>query len=221
MSFKLEFQLDNKSGEKMPYKPKILAFAGSLRKDSYNKKLVKIAAEGANKAGADVTYIDFKDYPMPIYDADIETASGIPANAQKFKDLMITHDGFLISAPEYNSSISGVLKNAIDWASRLTTPDEIDLICFKNKVIALMSASPGYWGGQRGLVTVKSIFGNIGSLILPQQMTLPNASQAFNAEGKLIDEKKQKQALELGANLANFLSKLHASDKMELARQRS
>src|SRR5581483_4225599 len=89
----------------MPYRPKILAFAGSLRKDSYNKKLVKIAMKGAEEAGALVTYIDLKDYPLPVYDQEIEDSQGLPENALKLKKLLLEHDGFLISCPEYNSSM--------------------------------------------------------------------------------------------------------------------
>lgn len=200
----------------MVNKPKILAFAGSLRADSCNKKLVKIATEGARNAGADVTYVDLKDYPLPIYDQDIETAQGIPANAQKLKDLMIANDGFLISAPEYNSSISGVLKNVIDWASRPSSKDEISLICFKDKVALLMSASPSWMGGLRGLVHLKAILGNIGVLVLPEQQTISNAYEAFNAEGKLVNESHQAKTVKLGATLANFLAKLKFADKNEL-----
>lgn len=195
-------------------KPKILAFAGSLRKDSCNKKLIKISVEGAKSAGADVTYIDLKDYPMPIYDQDIETSEGIPENAQKIKDLMIASDGFMISSPEYNSSISGVLKNVIDWASRPTVPDEIPLVCFKDKVAVLMGASPGYWGGLRGLVHLKAILGNIEMIVLPQQLTVSNAYEAFDAEGKLKNESQHAKAKKLGETLANFLGKIKTSDKI-------
>src|SRR6202051_3583545 len=107
--------------------PRILAFAGSLRKDSYNKKLVQIAAQAARGAGADVTYIDLRDYPLPIFDEDLEKASGMPANGQKLKTLFIEHDGLLIAAPEYNSSITAVLKNTIDWVSR-PAPGEAPLV---------------------------------------------------------------------------------------------
>jgi chromate reductase len=115
---------------------KILAFAGSTRKESFNKKLVKIAADAARAAGAQVTYLDLRDIPMPLYDGDLETEQGIPENAKKFKAMLMAHDGFLISAPEYNSSISGVLKNAIDWASR-PVPGEAPLVCFAGKVVTL------------------------------------------------------------------------------------
>src|SRR5947208_3233434 len=117
----------------MSNKPKILAFAGSLRTDSYNKKLIRIACTGAINAGGDVTLIDLRDFPMPIYDQEIEDREGLPQNALKFKELLLANQGLMISAPEYNSSISGVLKNAIDWASRQETPDEPSLQCFKEK----------------------------------------------------------------------------------------
>lgn len=193
----------------MTQKPKILAFAGSLREDSCNKKLVKIAAEGARKAGAEVTYIDLKDYPVPIYDQEIESQEGIPPNVQKIKDLMIASQGFLISSPEYNSSISGALKNIIDWASRPSAKDEPWLVCFNDKFASLMSASPGQLGGLRGLVHLKAILGNIGVTVLPAQQAISNAYEAFNPEGKLINEKHQAATEQLGAALANMLIKLH------------
>lgn len=189
-------------------KPKILAFAGSLRKDSNNKKLLKIAIEGAKAAGAEVTYIDLKDYPMPIYDQDIEDSEGIPPNAQKIKDLMISHQGFLIASPEYNSSVSGVLKNVIDWASRPSQKNEPNLVCFQGKTAALMSASPSFMGGLRGLAALRSILGNIGVFLLPDQQTIPNAFQAFDSAEKLINEGHQKKVEKLGADLAGVVSRL-------------
>src|SRR6185295_2879266 len=101
--------------------PKILAFAGSMRKDSFNKKLIRVAAEGARSAGAEVTLIDLKDFPLPVYDGDLEAAEGLPAGAKKLKELFLQNQGLLIASPEYNSSIPGTLKNAIDWVSRPAT----------------------------------------------------------------------------------------------------
>ena len=98
--------------------PKILAFSGSARKSSFNQKLVTIAAEGANAAGADITLINLADYPMPMFDEDLEASEGMPAAARAFKQLLIDHDGLLIASPEYNSAFSPLLKNAIDWATR-------------------------------------------------------------------------------------------------------
>ena len=187
--------------------PKILAFAGSLRKDSFNKKLVKIAIKGAEEEGGQVTYIDLKDYPMPIYDQDIEDSQGLPDNAKKLKDLMLAHDGFLISCPEYNSSMPAVFKNAIDWASRKATPAEPSLACFIDKAVMLMSASPSGLGGLRSLVHVRSMLGSINCIVLPQQKCIPQANQAFNPDGTLKDQKHQADVINLGKKLVVFLKK--------------
>jgi len=191
----------------MGYTPKILAFAGSTRKESFNKKLVKIAANAARAAGAQVTYLDLRDIPMPIYDGDLEAEQGIPENVKKFKALLLAHDGLLISAPEYNSSISGVLKNAIDWASR-PVPDEAPLACFAGKVATLMSASPGALGGLRGLVIVRSLLSNIRVIVLPDQVAVPKAHEAFDTDGKLKDSKQHSSIEALGRDLAGVLAKL-------------
>lgn len=192
---------------------KILAFAGSARKDSLNKKLVKIAAEGARTTGVEVTYLDFHDLPLPLYDEDLETAEGLPANVRKLKALMKAHQGFLIACPEYNSSITPLLKNAIDWASR-SEPGEPSLACFKDKVAVLMSASPGELGGLRGLVHVHSILGNIGVIVLPDQKAINNANQAFNQNGSLKDESQQAAILQLGHKLAVTATKLNPSKEL-------
>ena len=120
--------------------PKILAFAGSLRRDSWNKKLIKVAVQGAREAGADVTLIDMKDFRLPVYDGDDEQADGLPDNAIKLKDLFKAHDGLLISSPEYNSGYPGGFKNLIDWVSR-PREGEKPLEAFRNKPVAIMAAS--------------------------------------------------------------------------------
>src|SRR5438105_4005565 len=192
----------------MAYVPKILAFAGSMRTESFNKKLIKVAIKGAEAAGAQVTYLDLRDLALLLYDGDVEASSGLPPGARKFKDLLIANDGLLISSPEYNSSISGVLKNAIDWASR---PDgaEPGLKGFENKVAVLMSASPGALGGLRGLITVRSILGNIKTIVLPEQVAISKAAEAFNPDGALKDAKQQAAIEGLGKRLTDFLSKYH------------
>lgn len=186
--------------------PRILAFAGSTRTESYNKKLVKIAAAGARAAGAEVTYLDLRDLPLPLFDEDLESKEELPANARKLKDLFLAHQGLLISCPEYNSSITAVLKNAIDWVSR-PVPGEASLACFTDKVAALMSASPGALGGLRGLVTVRMILGNIQVLVLPDQVAVSRAFEAFNADGSLKDAKQQAGIERLGARLAEVVRK--------------
>lgn len=185
---------------------RILAFAGSLRKDSFNKKLVRIAAEAARKAGAEVTVVDLKDFPLPVFDEDLEKAEGQPEPARRLKQMMVESDGFLISAPEYNSSITAALKNAIDWVSR-PQPNEPSLVAFQGKAATLMSASPGALGGLRGLVHVRSILGNIGVIVLPEQVAVPRAFEAFNADGSLKDSKQQESIEKLGRSLAAFLAK--------------
>ncbi|MEG5058180.1 NAD(P)H-dependent oxidoreductase [Microcoleus sp. A2-C5] len=189
-------------------RPKILAFAGSTREASYNKLLVKVAAAGARAAGAEVTYVDLRDLPLPIFDEDLE-AKGIPENARKLKELMVAHDGFLIASPEYNSSITAVLKNAIDWVSR-PAPGEPGLVAFTGKVAVIMSASPGGLGGLRGLVHLRSILGNINVFVLPDQKAISQAFEAFNADGTMKDPKQQESVENLGAKLSNILSKLIA-----------
>ena len=189
--------------------PRILAFAGSLRKESYNKKLVKIAANAAQSAGAKVTLIDLRDYPLPIYDGDIEAASGIPENGLALKKLFIEHDGLLLACPEYNSSITAVLKNTLDWVSR-PQAGEPSLAAFTGKTAVLMSASPGALGGLRGLVHVRSILGNINVLVLPQQLAISKAHEAFNDDGTLKDAKQQAGIENLGKSLADILKKLTA-----------
>jgi NAD(P)H-dependent FMN reductase len=193
----------------MPTIPKILAFAGSTRTESFNKKLVKIAAEAARKAGADVTLIDLRDFPMPLYDGDLEARDGQPEHAKKLKQLMLGHHGFLISSPEYNSSLPAVLKNSIDWVSR-PVPGEPPLVAFTDKTGALMSASPGQLGGLRCLVHLRAILGNINVCVIPDQVAVPRAHEAFNADGSLKDAKQQASIEKLGTKLAALTAKLIA-----------
>lgn len=166
---------------------KVLFLAGSARKDSVNKKLAKQAAEQAKETGAEVAYIDLADYDMPIYNGDLEDAEGLPENAKKLKQLFIAHDGFFISSPEYNSSISPLLKNALDWISRQEEGDAGGLVAYKDKVAALVAASPGGLGGMRGLVVLRMMLGNIGVHVVPNQFALGGAMKAFNDEGALVD----------------------------------
>jgi NAD(P)H-dependent FMN reductase len=191
----------------MNKKPKIIAFAGSTRQESYNKKLIRLAAAGAEKAGAAVTMIDLRDYPLPLYDGDLEASEGIPENGLKLRQLMREHQGLMLSCPEYNSSISAVLKNTIDWVSR-PHAGEPSLACFKDKVVSLMSASPGALGGVRGLVHVRSILGNIGCLVLPDQVAISRAQEAFAETGQLLDESLQHRIEALGLQLTQILQKL-------------
>lgn len=193
----------------MSQTPKILAFAGSTRTDSFNKKLIRVGAAGARAAGAEVTLIDLREYPLPLFDEDLERAEGLPANGRKLKDLFLANDGLLLSCPEYNSSITPVLKNTIDWVSR-PAPGEAPLGCFAGKVAALMAASPGALGGLRGLVTVRMILGNIKVVVLPDQMAIAKAHEAFNPDGTLRDAGQQESIQKIGAELAGTIRRLRA-----------
>jgi chromate reductase len=188
--------------------PRILAFAGSLRRDSLNKKLVAIAAHGAREAGAEVTLLDLKDFPLPLFDQDLEAEQGMPESGARLKKLFTDHDGLLIASPEYNSSITAVLKNAVDWVSR-PAPGEPPLVAFRGKVATLLSASPGALGGLRGLVHVRSILGNLGVIVLPDQIAVAKAHEAFQPDGSLTDAKQQAGVEGLGKTLASFLMKLN------------
>jgi NAD(P)H-dependent FMN reductase len=188
--------------------PKIVAFAGSLRAGSFNKKLLAIAADAARAAGAEVTVVDLRELALPLFDQDLEEAGGLPEGAKKLKAFLRAGDGFLIASPEYNSSITAALKNAIDWASRAETDDEPPLVAYKGKVAALMATSPGALGGLRGLVTLRSILGNIGVLVLPDQVAIPTAHEAFDDTGKLKDERKAKQVAKLADALVELVTKL-------------
>ena len=187
-------------------KPRILAFAGSARKNSFNKQLVSLAARFAEAAGADVTLIDLADYELPLFNEDLE-AEGVPANAAKLKELFVSHDGLLISAPEYNSSITPLLKNTIDWVSR---PDHNHgmLAGFQGKTAALLSASPGGWGGMRGLVHLRDILGNIGVTLLPQEASIAKANNAFGESGELIDAGNSQRVQNVAAGLVGLTAKL-------------
>ncbi|MDD5200501.1 MAG: NAD(P)H-dependent oxidoreductase [Terrimicrobiaceae bacterium] len=188
-------------------KPRIAAFAGSTRSGSFNKQLVKLAAESARSAGADVTVVDLRDLALPLFDQDLEATGGLPDGAKRFKTLLRESDGFLIASPEYNSSITAALKNAIDWASRAESDDEPALAAFRGKAAALLAASPGALGGLRGLVHLRSILGNIGVIVLPDQVAISTAHEAFDEAGRLKDGRKAAQVADLARGLTGFLVK--------------
>ena len=184
--------------------PRILAFSGSARKESLNRKFLGVAVQAVRAAGGEVTLIDLNDYELPLYHGDLEEAKGLPANAVKLIELITRHAALLIASPEYNSSITAVFKNTIDWVSR---PAPGGRSPFSNKIVALMSASAGALGGLRGLVHVRAIFGNLGAVVLPGQITISKAHEAFTAEGQLKDERQQVNVEKLGAALSAAVEK--------------
>lgn len=189
--------------------PKILAFAGSARRDSLNKKLVRVAAEKAKAHGAEVTLIDLRDWPLPLYDGDLEAEQGAPPKSDELYQLFLRHDALLLSCPEYNSSIAPALKNTIDWVSRPRTGDA-GLAAYAGKVVGLVAASPGAFGGLRGLVHVRAIFENIGAIVIPNQIAVPNAHEAFADDGSIKDAGLLKRVDGLAKELVTTTNKLAA-----------
>ena len=169
--------------------------------------LARLAAGVASGAGAEVRFLDLRELTLPLYDGDLEAQSGLPEGALLLKRLMKESDGFIISAPEYNSSITGVLKNAIDWASR-PAPNERPLEPFADKVALLLAASPGAFGGVRGLPMSRLILSNLGTLVLPQQLAIPKANSAFTPEGQLKDPKQQAALASMVNRLIDTIQKL-------------
>lgn len=171
---------------------KIIAFAGSTRKGSINQKLVAVAAEKAKALGAEVTVVDLKDYELPLFNEDLEAANGAPEKATELFELMKSHDGLLLGCPEYNGSITPLLKNTIDWLSR-PRDGEPRMAAYIGKVCTLLSASEGGIGGMRGLVHVRSILSGIGVIVLPSQVAVGDFSKVIGEDGKVKDSGTEKR----------------------------
>jgi chromate reductase len=169
---------------------KVLVLAGSSRTDSFNKKLARIAARHAREAGGEVTFIDLRDFPMPIYDGDLEAEQGVPGNGRKLRAMFLEHDALLIASPENNSSVSSLLKNTIDWVSRSVGDGKgrnSGLAPYRGKLAGILSASPAMFGGARGLPHLRQILSSLGVTVLGAQVSIPHADHAFNADGSLVD----------------------------------
>jgi chromate reductase, NAD(P)H dehydrogenase (quinone) len=168
--------------------PKILVIPGSLRRGSHNSRLAALASKELALAGADVTRISLADYPLPIYDADQAAESGAPGDAVKLKQLVCAHEGVFIASPEYNASITPLLKNAIDWISAVREGDEPFLAAYQDRVFALGAASPGLSGGMHSLIALRQVLAvGCRALVIAEQVTIPNAREAFDAKDELKD----------------------------------
>ena len=169
---------------------KILVFSGSIRTGSFNSRLAALAAKQFVLAGAEVSHISLADFPMPLYDADLEAKSGPPENAKKLKEMMMLHHGVFIASPEYNASITPLLKNIIDWISRVRGAREPPLAAYKNRVFALGAASDVTYGGVRSLMALRQVLElGCGALVIPEQVSVRGASQAFDEQDNLKDER--------------------------------
>lgn len=182
---------------------KVLAFAGTQRRASYNHMLVRIAARGAEAAGIEITHLDWSDYAMPLYDPELE-AQGMPESVLRFKALLQAHHGFLIGTPEYNGTMTPLMKNSIDWASR-PVAGEKSMACFKHKVVGLVSTSPGVFGGVLGLAQVRALLTRLGCLVIPEQYPVGEAGKIFDETGELRDPKQRAIAESIGTRVATVL----------------
>ena len=179
----------------MPNPPRILAFSGSARRESFNRKLLNNVVEATRAAGGEVTVLDLNDYVLPLYHGDLEDAEGMPANAQKLVEQITRHDALLIASPEYNSQMTPLLKNTIDWCTRG------DANPFPGKVAAVVSASPGAFGAIRSMTLARALLTHLGAHVVPAQCILPHADKAFDAQGKVKEERIQKNVQVVAADL--------------------
>ena len=184
--------------------PKLLAFAASLRRASWNRKLIQLAADLAREAGAEVDLAEFREFEMPIYDADLQTASGIPPGVQELSRRIAAVDGLMIASPEYNFSLPGTLKNAIDWVSRVKP------MPFRGKSGFLLSASSSQVGGIRGLWQLRIPLEGLGVLLHPDMYALPWADKSFGPDGRLTDADRQGRLAAMVTSYVGVARKLAA-----------
>lgn len=182
--------------------PRILAFSGSARRESLNRKLLAVAAEATRAAGGEVTLVDLNEFVLPLYHGDLEEAEGMPANAVKLLELVNGHQALLIASPEYNSFITPLLKNTIDWLSRA------DDNPFTGKVAAVVSASPGMLGGVRSMQHARHLLLHLGCHVVPAQCMLPKAHEAFDDAGKLKEPRSMKSVQALAQQLVQLATRL-------------
>jgi chromate reductase len=182
--------------------PRILAFSGSARLESLNRKLLAVAVQAVRATGAEVTLLDLNDYVLPLYHGDLEDAEGLPANAVKLIELITQHAGLLVASPEYNSMFTPLLKNTIDWCTR---GEENPFI---GKVAAVVSASPGPLGGVRSMQLAKQLLLHLGCHVVPAQCTLAKAHEGFDEAGHLKDPHRQKSVEAVAAGLFQLVTRL-------------
>jgi chromate reductase len=171
--------------------PKILVIPGSLRTGSHNARLAALATKELALAEAEVTRISLADYPLPLFDAELAVDSGLPAAAVQLKRMVMAHQGVFITSPEYSASVTPLLKNTIDWISRGGGRDrgEPNYTVFKGRVFAIGAASSGSGGGMRSLMALRQILElGCGALVIPEQISVPRAEQAFDDMDNLKDE---------------------------------
>lgn len=190
---------------------RVLVFAGSARRESLNKKLARVGADALRAAGAEATFLDLDDHPIPVYHGDLEAREGMPENARKLREIFMAHDALLIASPENNTSVSSLLKNVLDWLSRGVGDGRgvnSGLAPYRGKVAGIMTATPGGYGGVRGLPHLRQILSALGVIVLPTQVQLAHADHAFDEAGKLTDPKMMQAVESMAKSLAETAKRL-------------
>ena len=190
--------------------PRILAFAASTRGASFNRHLARVATGCVRRAGGEITLIELKDYPMPLYEGDLEATGGIPEHGKRLKALLAGHQALLIVSPEYNGFITPLLKNTLDWLSR-PDGDQDGLALFRDKLALVLSASPGALGGLRSLTLARQLLTNLGVMLMPDSLAVGRAHEAFSDDDTLRDERQQAKLQGMAQKFVATLQRLHTA----------
>lgn len=188
----------------------LVAMSASTRRESFNSRVLRTMIDGAERAGADVTLINPDDYEMPLYNGDIEATEGLPRNVERLQEVFAAHDGFLLASPEYNGFFTPLLKNTLDWVSRPMPQHDgkSGSANFRGKAAGIVSASPGALGGVRSLQHTRLYLSNLGFIVVPDQVGVPRAGEAFDEHGQLKDERLRKAVENVGAAVARVAAQL-------------
>lgn len=187
--------------------PKLIALSGSARRASLNRAVLATAAISASAAGAELTVVDLNDFPLPLFNQDLEDAEGLPEPARRLKALFRGADGFILASPEHNSSYSALLKNTIDWCSRTESSEEPPLAAFAGKSALLLAASPGPLGGLRGLFALRELLQNLRVTVYPELLAVGSAHELIE-NGAVTDPKWASRIGDLAKEYVAFAAKL-------------
>ena len=189
---------------------RILGIAGSTRQESLNRRLVHVALSGADSAGAEVEHLDLRDLEIPLYDEIHERDNGMPEGVRRLREALKRSHGVVVASPEYNGSMTAVLKNAIDWTTRPDpdSPEDPPLVAWRGKVAGLLSTSPGGLGGIRGLVHARAVLSHVGCHVVPQEAAIPFGHDAFHDDGSILDDKRHSLVQSVGQAVAALAARL-------------
>lgn len=191
-------------------KPRIVVMAGSRRREAVSRRVAAACALALEAAGAEVERIELDDYPAPLYDGDLEAASGLPEAIVRLQRVLHASDGLLVVNPEYNGSLTPLLKNTLDWCSRPNPadPERSGGKVYAGRVAAVVGSSPGALGGMRVLFHVRDVLGYLGMQVIPQQLAVGRAGEAVGADGRLRDAAQQAMLDALAAALVDTARRL-------------